>query len=236
MIVITESRQPQPGQQHSYTMHPPPRPGCKVYWFINRKNVTVHDETGGLKVVGIGASGTITVEVTGDFEETVIHVMMICEGQEENPELGGPLTVGRGSSDPCPEPCKGFRQNYSDQLIRALKAKEKLAGPCLRYKTLVAQFFALLLLLFFVFAAIVMCHALHWVPIVCAGLYALASLLAVLIVLCSTIIIISQKELKTLTLFCELERLKMEIAYAEMQINCPPPCWLPKNSTDCGCK
>lgn len=98
MASLEESRPPRPGQQHSYKLNPPTPVGCEVQWMINDRLVTVSSEVGGLKVQGLGASGEITVEVTGDTSTTTVTATIICPGQPPNPV--GPMLVGSGTWAP----------------------------------------------------------------------------------------------------------------------------------------
>ena len=94
MADLTQSRPPQLGEQHSYTLNPQPGVGCEVVWSIDGQAVGVGDEAGGLKVVGIGASGTITVEVTDDTSDTEISAVIECPGVPPDPT--GAFDVGGG--------------------------------------------------------------------------------------------------------------------------------------------
>jgi hypothetical protein len=91
---IVQSRNPALGQQHSYSLSPPPDPGCKVTWSIEGNEVTVHDDVGGLRVVGI--NGTMTVNVTGDTTGTTIKAVVKCGAETMGTYL---LDVGRSSSE-----------------------------------------------------------------------------------------------------------------------------------------
>lgn len=78
MATVTQSRPPVMGQDHSYTINPAPGVGCEVVWSINGQAVGVGSKVGGLKVEGIGASGTLSVEVTGDISKTRVSAVINC--------------------------------------------------------------------------------------------------------------------------------------------------------------
>lgn len=94
MATITQSRPPQKGQQHSYSLNPQPGAGCEVTWSIDGQPVSVGSEVGGIRVVGIGASGTMTVEVTGGTGGTKVSAEIHCPGIP--PDQAGPIDVGGG--------------------------------------------------------------------------------------------------------------------------------------------
>lgn len=98
MASIRQSRPPKHGQQHSYSLDPPPGPGCEVTWSIKGQSVTVGSEVGGIRVVGIGASGTMTVEVTGNTDGTTVSAVINCPNKQ--PESAGPVFVGGVSEQP----------------------------------------------------------------------------------------------------------------------------------------
>lgn len=98
MTTMQESRPPQPGQQHSYKLNPPTPVGCEVQWMINDQPVNLDSELGGLDVKGFGASGEMTVEVTGDISSTTVTAVIICPGRP--PDTVGPMPVGTGNWAP----------------------------------------------------------------------------------------------------------------------------------------
>ena len=90
MAIITQSRPPVFGEDHSYSLKPPPGPGCKVTWFIDGQEVTVGSEVGGLKVEGI--NGTMSVEVVGDIKKGMkVSAKIKCPDSSYE---AGPINVG----------------------------------------------------------------------------------------------------------------------------------------------
>ena len=72
MPKLNESRPPVQGEQHTYSLDPPRDPDCEVSWFIDGQPVDRGSTVGGLDVKGFGAAGTMTVEVTGSWHNTMV--------------------------------------------------------------------------------------------------------------------------------------------------------------------
>ena len=49
MAKITESRTPEVGKQHSYSIAPKPKPGCRVTYSVDGRTVTIRDQIGGAR-------------------------------------------------------------------------------------------------------------------------------------------------------------------------------------------
>jgi hypothetical protein len=92
MTTMDESRTPKKGQQHSYKINPPVPVGCEMQWQINGQNAGVGATIGGLNVVGIGGGGEMSVEVTGDVNNTTVTAVVRCPGAP--PDVVGPMQVG----------------------------------------------------------------------------------------------------------------------------------------------
>jgi hypothetical protein len=102
MTTMDESRTPQKGQQHSYKVNPPVPVGCEIEWSINGQNAGQGATIGGLKVVGFGGTGEMSVEVTDDVSKTTVTAVIRCPGAP--PDIVGPMHVGSGHWPPNPVP------------------------------------------------------------------------------------------------------------------------------------
>jgi hypothetical protein len=75
---VRQSRRPRLNEDHSYSLDPVPNHDCEVDWKINGQSVGVGSEVGGLKVEGIGGSGVMSVEATGDTSNTRVSAVVTC--------------------------------------------------------------------------------------------------------------------------------------------------------------
>src|SRR5262245_4656200 len=124
------------GQQHSYSIEPKPRTGCRVSYVIDGRTVNTRDQVGGLRVVGFTADGGMTVEVVGNTTWTLVEARIDCP---EMPTIvAGPLQVGSGSRDTCEEePCKDSRELYIKMALDGLETEKAVTLRCRLYKFLV---------------------------------------------------------------------------------------------------
>ena len=235
MPSLTESRPPAQGQQHSYTMSPPPRPGCEVVWMIDGQAVSLHDEVGGLKVVGIGASGTITVEVTGDISGTRVSARVDCPN--EAPVTFGPMAVGSGTwTAPCEEePCKSARAAYNDAAIAAQQERGVVDVACFAYRFYLRVAAVLTAHILLIVAAAFLCYAQSLNPLLCQALYGIAGILYLMLAVISAQVVRSANALRLSQGVCTAKSILMQIAYLRMQRDCPAICWLPEWTVDCSC-
>ena len=78
MHEVKPSRDAVSDEQLSYSLTPKQNPGCKVIWSINGNPVTLGEETGGLKVLGM--NGTLSVKVNGEVKDTIVSAIVNCHG------------------------------------------------------------------------------------------------------------------------------------------------------------
>jgi hypothetical protein len=235
MAKIFESRPPVLGQQHTYTITPGPDPGCRVTFLINRQPVNIRDEVGGLKVVGFGAAGSMTVEVTGNVAGTTVEGQIDCP---ERPGIhAGPIVVGSGSYDNCEqEPCKTLRQNYINAAILAID-QERLVKPlCRVYRFFLRLLWLLLVFLLLVTILALVCAANPVFPVLCVALNAIMMLLAAAVLALSIYVGLLRRALLQQEVACDLLLVSMKIAYLKMVVDCPRECWIPEVKVECSCK
>jgi hypothetical protein len=105
---LTESRPPQEGRDHTYTVDPPPGPNCEVQWFIDGQSAGMHGRIGGLRVSGFShGTMSVTVEDGAAAGSTRISVRVDCPGQPPRVVEGMPVGAGSFSgngSAPAPQP------------------------------------------------------------------------------------------------------------------------------------
>lgn len=65
-------------RQHSYSLDPKQNPGCNVIWSINGQIANLGDEVGGLRILGM--NGTLSVTVTDEIKDTVVSAFVNCHG------------------------------------------------------------------------------------------------------------------------------------------------------------
>ena len=235
MAKISESRPPVLGQQHTYTITPGPDPGCRVTFLINGQPVTLRDEVGGLKVVGFGAAGTMTVEVTGNFKGTTVEGLIDCP---ERPTIhAGPIVVGGGSFDNCEqEPCKSRRQAYINAAIVAIDQERFLRPLCKLYNLFRGILLILLLLLVALVALAIACAANPVFPLLCVTLNVMVAVLAAAVLAMTGFVLRYRRELYRVEIQCTILEVSMKIAYVNMVADCPRECWIPEVKVNCNCK
>lgn len=102
MPSIRQSHRPVLGEDHSYSLVPPVQFPCEFWWLINGQYVRLGEEIGGLKVEGIGASGTLSVETVGDTTGTTVHAIIVCPGV--GVDISSPIDVSTGETPVVPDP------------------------------------------------------------------------------------------------------------------------------------
>lgn len=234
MAQITESRPPVLGQQHSYSITPPPGLECIVTWFINGQHVTLRDRVGGLEVKGFGAAGQMTVEVVGNTDGTTVEARTDCPQQPTIP--AGPIVVGSGSFDTCEqEPCKTSRQNYINAGFIALESELLVKLTCGVYKLFLAAVLIVFLYFLILLALSIVCHLAFTFPTLCVAIdILLLAVFAGLTVLMTRLTLL-RLELQKLQRQCETDSATLRINYLRMQLNCPPDCWVPEIKVNCNC-
>lgn len=180
MPIIKESRTPRLGQQHSYSLSPPPADDCEVIWKINGQVVSLRDETGGLRILGIGASGVVSVEVIGDISDSSISAEIHCS--DLDPLIIPSMAIGATeSADPCDTPeCRAAIRAYHAVLPAAIQAKKQLEAVCARVRYIRSL---LRLVFFYIGLSLVLigfCHALNWNIVFCYSFYVALALLLII--------------------------------------------------------
>jgi hypothetical protein len=127
---MDESHKPEKGHQHSYKVNPSVPVGCEIQWSINGQNAGQGASIGGLKVVGFGGTGEMSVEVTDDVSKTTVTAVIRCPGAP--PDIVGPMQVGSGHwAPPVPPPTEGVSEHTHQppQLPPIPAGAFKAAGP-----------------------------------------------------------------------------------------------------------
>lgn len=236
MRTMTESRPPAPGQQHSYEIDPPAGSGCEAIWMIDGEPVTVHSEEGGLRVLGVGGSGVLTVEVIGDVATTKVSVRIDC------PDLTsvsyGPMVVGSGrwEFDPCSrEPCMSAVDAYDAAVTDGQTTQRGVDALCQRLRRLYQRFVALFLLLTVLLALTALCNGVVPVPLVCQVLYWITVATTLEFIRLYARIIVTQNTLDANEAACRAAQVNIDRAFNAMRGACPPECQLPRVQLSCNC-
>jgi hypothetical protein len=234
MAKITESRPPVMGQQHSYSIDPPPGLGCRVTFLINGQAVTIRDEVGGLRVVGFGAAGSMTVEVVGGFIGTTVTARIDCP--EVPSSTAGPLEVGSGSFDNCDqEPCKSRRQSYINLAIVAIEQERAVKLFCRLYRFLLRVLLVLFLLFLLATFMVVLCQMVFFVPAVCLFFRGVFLALAAGLPLAAAMVFLLGVQVQRLQRSCGIVEAQLKTAFLNMQSDCPLECRIPEVKINCNC-
>ena len=234
MATITESRPPVLGQQHSYSISPPPSPGCIVTWFINGQQVTIRDSVGGLEVKGFGASGQMTVEVVGNTSGTTVEARTECP--EQPTTVAGPIVVGSGSFNTCEqEPCKTSRQNYINSGFIAIESERALKLICGLYKLFLTAVLIVFLYFVVLLALSILCHLVLTFPTLCVAIDILLLAVFAGLTFAMARLLLLRTELQRRQRLCAIDSALLRIKYLQMQLDCPRDCWVPELKVNCDC-
>jgi hypothetical protein len=99
----TLSRTPtRAGDQFTISLSTPVPVGCTFHVFVNDREVRPGDVRGDLKVVGFGASGTVTFEARTASPNARVTISVVCQGGRGNREV---VTIlGHGWAPPPSRP------------------------------------------------------------------------------------------------------------------------------------
>ncbi len=215
-------------------MVPAPDPTCEIVWMINDQAVSLRDEIGGLKIVGIGGGGVLTVEVIDDVSQTSVSASILCPPVA--PLVVGPLSVGDSDSDdPCPEECKTAKATYLQKAHKAKVAKVHSVRECTKSRHARIAYETALRYLVIAIVLAALCHAVNGDQRICVALDVLVALTLAFKV------ILSRKYLRQLESFlvyldaCTEANLAMLDAYTYIVEHCPPGCEIDEVEIDCDC-
>jgi hypothetical protein len=235
MPKLNESRPPVQGQQHTYSLDPPTDVGCEVSWFIDGQPVGLGSKVGGLEVKGFGAAGTMTVEVTGSYHDTMVTAKIRCP---EKPLVTvGPMLVGTHTWNPCEEPpCRIPRVRYQQAAAAATERADGLAFFCLQFRHGLLIFLATLGIFIPVLLAVLFCQTLHLDPILCQALYVALAAATILMLWALSFFGLRFRIFRERMQACREARAEMQQLYRIMLDTCPKECQLAEVTVDCRCR
>jgi hypothetical protein len=235
MPKLRESRPPDQGQQHTYSLDPGPDPGCEVSWLIDGQPVGLGSKVGGLEVKGFGAAGTMTVEVTGNFHDTTVTAKIRCP--EQPLATIGPMLVGAHVWDPCEEPpCHIARVRYQQVAASAVELADGLAFFCLQFRHGLLIFLAMLGIFVPVLLAVLFCQTIHLEPIFCQALYVALAVATILMLWALGFFGLRFRIFRERMQACREARAEMQQLYRIMRDVCPKECQPPEVTVECRCR
>ena len=235
MPKLHESRPPDQGQQHTYSLDPGPDPGCEVTWLIDGQPVGLGSKVGGLEVKGFGAAGTMTVEVTGSYHDTMVTAKIRCP----NKPLAtiGPMLVGTHTWNPCDEPPSHIpRVRYLQAAASATERADGLAFFCMQLRHGLLMFLAMLGIFIPTLLAALYCHALHLDPIFCQALYVALALATILMLWALGFFGLRVRMFRERLQACREQRAEMQQLYRIMLDTCPKECQPAEVIVECRCR
>jgi hypothetical protein len=235
MPKLRESRVPDQGQQHTYSLDPPPDPGCEVSWLIDGQPVGLGSKVGGLEVKGFGAAGTMTVEVTGSFHDTMVTAKIRCP--ERPLATIGPMLVGTHVWNPCEEPpCRIPRLRYQQLSASAIERDKELGFFCAHFRRGLLIFLATLGVFLPALLAVLFCQTIHLDPILCQALYGALAVATILMLWALGYFGLRYRIFRERLQACRAARAEMQQMYRIMLDTCPKECQPPEVTVECRCR
>jgi hypothetical protein len=234
MPKLRESRPPDQGQQHSYSLDPAPALGCEVSWFIDGQPVGLGSKVGGLEVKGFGAAG-MTVEATGNFHDTTVTAKIRCP--EQPLATIGPMLVGMHVWDPCENPpCHIARVRYQQAAASAVERADGLAFFCMHFRRGLLIFLATLGVFVPVLLAVLFCHTIHLDPVFCQALYVALALATILMLWALGTFGLRFRIFRERMRACREAQAEMQLLYRIMRDVCPKECQPAEVTVECRCR